>query len=142
MELEREPVLPVFFRQGKEIRSLGGARVVDQQVETAESSDGSVNNFSSSGGIAKVGGQDLHFDAGFIDQACGNFLQFCQVAGDKKKIHPFPGKFRRDGGSNAAVRPCNQRNLLVKCEFHVPPRSTIHEMMPLLSMDRKPQEIV
>ena len=122
MEFQCEAVLPVLFGEGEEVGALGGAGVVDQDVETTERRDGCIDRGLGGGGFAQVAGDDRGgraVAAGDGGDAGGDLIELGPVARGQAELYAFPRQFGSDRRADAAAGAGDQRDLAGEIEVRI-----------------------
>ena len=119
-ELQRVAVLPVGVGELEEAAALGGAGVVDQDVEMAELAPHRLDQRLLRALAAQVERRDRGLAALGADRRRG-LVERGLVAPGQQEIAALGRKRQRDGPADAAARPGHQRDLAVQPQFHAPP---------------------
>jgi hypothetical protein len=108
-EFEGEAVGPILLAQGQEIAALGGAGVVNDQIDPAESFRCRSDKTRGSLWLAQVGGMDQNISSATFNFS-GEFFQPLGVARGNRDRHPFLGQAPREGQTDALARAGNHRH--------------------------------
>ena len=100
-ELERIAVRPVGVGEGEEIAALGGAGIVDQDVEAAERALGGVGQCRRRRVLAQIDRHGLRLAAVRRDR-CRRVLERRLVGAGQDEIAPFLGQRHGDAAPDAA----------------------------------------
>src|SRR5262249_16114776 len=103
-ELQRKPVLPVGFAELAEIAALGGASIVNEDVEPAERAPRRVDELSRRAVLAQI--ERDHDGLAAPDADCvGNLIERALLATREHEVAAFCRERKRDAAADAAARP-------------------------------------
>jgi hypothetical protein len=109
-ELEREAVGEIFVGQIEELAALGGAGVVDQDVDLSESLDSEVGDPPAGVGQAQIQCNGVRGSPGATNLGCGGIEQRL-VTGAQNHARPCGCQAHRDAASDAPAGAGHDRNL-------------------------------
>ena len=116
-EFQRIAVFPIGVGKVEEIAALGGAGIVDQNIEPAELAPGLVDQLFRRGLLAQIQHRDARSASGFADRL-GDFIKRRRVAAGQHHVAAFGRERQRDAAADAAARSGHQRDLTLQSQFH------------------------
>jgi hypothetical protein len=116
-ELERIALLPVGVSQREKIAALGGAGIVDQNIEAAEALLHRFDERLWRALATQIGGLIERTAAALLDLA-DDLLERRLVAPGEHHVAAFLGKRERDAAADAAARSRHQRDLSGLSQVH------------------------
>jgi len=116
-EFQRVAVFPVGVAQAQKIAALGGAGVVDENIEPAELAFNLRDQFFRSVLLAQIDDCDRGTAAVFADRSC-SVVERGAIAADQHDIATFCGERERDAAPDAAARSGHERDFALQSEIH------------------------
>ena len=119
-EFQRVAVFPVGVGEIEEIAALGGAGIVDENVEPAELALDLFDQFCRRVLAAQVDHRDGGAAALLADGGC-DLVERLLVAAGQHHVAAFGRQRQRDAAADAAARSGHQRDLALQSQLHRDP---------------------